>query len=126
MYKEPAVLLALIKVYTIPYHDRGHINVMLVFHRCTDSLQVMPGSSNETFPISDHTYHIGDMNVEEEGDMKEEGEVNMKTEQVIGSEEEECMDIKDEEGIYSEEEKEEAQDMDAKEEEEVDVQEEVS
>jgi hypothetical protein len=30
MYKAAAVLSALMKVYTIPYHDRGHINVMLV------------------------------------------------------------------------------------------------
>ena len=30
MYKAAAVLSALMKVYIIPRHDRGHINVMLV------------------------------------------------------------------------------------------------
>jgi len=28
----------------------GHINVMLVLQSCTDSLQVLPGSSSVTFP----------------------------------------------------------------------------
>jgi len=37
-------------LYTIPCHNTGHINVMLVLQSCTDSLQVLPGSSNETFP----------------------------------------------------------------------------
>ena len=31
MYKEAAVLLALMKMYTIPCHDKGHVNVMLVY-----------------------------------------------------------------------------------------------
>jgi len=30
MYKAATVLSALMKVYIIPRHDRGHINVMLV------------------------------------------------------------------------------------------------
>ena len=39
-------------VYTIPCHNTGHINVMLVLQSCTVSLQVLPGSSSETFPAS--------------------------------------------------------------------------
>jgi hypothetical protein len=31
MYKEAAVISALMKVYSIPCHDRGHINVMFGF-----------------------------------------------------------------------------------------------
>jgi len=32
----------------------GHINVMLVLQSCTDSLQILPGSSSETFPASSY------------------------------------------------------------------------
>jgi hypothetical protein len=78
---------------------------MLVLQSCTDSVQVLPGSSSEKFPSSsDGTLDIGNINVEEHVDVKEEEEeeeVNVKTEKVIGSEEEECIDIKDEGGIYS-------------------------
>jgi hypothetical protein len=123
--KEAAVLSVLKKDYTISCHDRGHINVMLVLQSSTDALQVLPGSSNETYPkSSDGTCHIGHINVEEDLDIKGEDEVNVKMEKVIVSEEEECIDIKDEQGIYSEEEEEE--DIDTKEDEDVDVKEEVS
>jgi len=30
----------------------GHINVVLILQSCTDSLQVQPGLSSETFPTS--------------------------------------------------------------------------
>ena len=108
------------KVYIIVCHERDHINVMVVLQSCTDSLQVQPGSSSETFPTSsDFTYDVGNVKVEEDIDIKEEeGEVNMKTE------EEECIDIKHENGIYSEEEEEE--DIDTKEDKNVGVKEEVS
>ena len=36
MYKAAAVLSALMKVYTIPCHNRGHINVMLVLQSSTE------------------------------------------------------------------------------------------
>jgi len=39
-------------LYTIPCYNAGHINVMLVLQRCTDSLKVLPGSSSEMFPTS--------------------------------------------------------------------------
>ena len=103
----------------------GHINVMLVLQSCTDPLQVMEGSSSETFPASsDGTYDVGNVKVEEDIDMPEFEVVNVKTETVIFSDEEECVDIKDKEGIYSEEEEEE--DIDTTEEKDVDVKEEVS
>ena len=106
----------------------GHINIMLVLQSCTDSLQVMAGSSNETFPsLSDGTYDVSNIKVEEGIIMQEEEEeVNVKTEVVIVSEEEECIDIKDNVGIYIEEEEEEEEDIDTKEEKDVDVKEEVS
>ena len=125
--KAAAVLSVLMKVYTIPCHDRGHINVMLVLQSCTDSLQVMAGSSSETFPASsDGEYDVGNVKFEEDLDIKEEEQVNVKTEKGIGSEEEECIDIKDEEDICSEEEKEEEEDIYMKEEENVDLKKQVS
>jgi len=93
-------------VYTITCHNTGHINVMLVLQSCTDSLQIMPSSSSETFPTSsDGTCDVSNVKVEEDLDMQGEEEVNVKTEK------EECIDIKQEDGIYIEEEKEE--DIDA-------------
>ena len=67
------VLLTLMNVYTIPCHDRGHINVTLVLQSRTDSLTVMAGSSTEIFPTSsDGTYDVGNMNVEDDVDIIEE------------------------------------------------------
>ena len=86
---------------------RGHFNVMLVLQSCTDSLQVLPGSSCEFPSSSDGTYGIGNIKFEEDIDIKEEEKVKVKAEKSIDSEEEECIDIKDEEGIHSEEEEEE-------------------
>jgi len=103
------VLSVLMKLYTIPWHDRGHINVKLVLQRCTDSLQVPSGSPSETFPSSsDGTYDVGNIKFEEELNIKDE--------------EEEFMDIKEEDGLYCEVEEE---DLAAKEEENIDIREEV-
>jgi hypothetical protein len=127
--KAAAVLSILMKVYTNPCHVRGHINFMLVLQSCTDPLQVLSGSSTETFPTTSYgTYDVGNVKVEEDLDMQEEEEeeMNVKTEKGIVSEEVECIDIKDEEGTYNEEEEEEEEDIDTKEEEDVDVNEEVS
>jgi len=105
------------KVCTIHFMTRGHFSVMLVLQSCTDPLQVLPGSSCETFPSSyDGTCDIGNIQFEEDVDVKEMEKLNVKTEKGIGSEEEECIDIKDEEGVHSEEE----------EEEDLDIEEEVS
>jgi len=126
LYTAAAVISVLMKVYTIPCHDRGHINVMLVLQGCTDSLQIMAHSSTETLPTSsDGTYDVGSMNVEEEVVIKGEEKMNVKTEKVICSEEEKCIDIKEEDIIYSEEEEEE-EDIDTQEEEKLALKEEVS
>ena len=52
MYKAAAVLSALMELYIIPCHDRGHINLMLVLQSCTDSLHILPGSSGESHAAS--------------------------------------------------------------------------
>ena len=57
------------KVYTIPCHNRGHINVMLVLQSCTDPLRVLPGSSSVTYATS---CNISNVKVEEDVDVKEE------------------------------------------------------
>ena len=126
--KAATVLSVLMKVYTIPCHDRGHINIMLVLQSSSDSLHILPSSCSETYAASsDGACHIGNMKVEDDVDMQEEEEeVNVKTEKGIGSEEEACIGIKDEEGIYSEEEEEWEDNIDIKEEEDVGVKEEVS
>jgi hypothetical protein len=85
MYKEAAVIAALMKVCSVPCHDRGHVNVMLVLQSCTDSLQVLPGSSSETFPTSsDGACNFSNIEVEEEVDVKEEGFIAIKEEVDIG------------------------------------------
>jgi len=120
IFRAATVLSVLMIVYTFPCHDTGHINVMLVLQSCTDSLQVLPGSSSETFPTpSDGTYDVSNVKVEEDLDMQGEEEVNVKTE------EEECIDIKHEDGIYIEEEGEEEKDIDTTED-DADVKEKVS
>jgi len=129
------VLSVLMKMYTIPHHDRGYLNVALVLQSSSDSLHILPGSSSDTCATSsDCAYDVGNMEVEEDLDMQEEEEeVNVKTEKGIGSEEEECLGIKDEEVVYSEEEvedvvikEEEVEVIHIKEEEDVGIKEEVS
>jgi hypothetical protein len=95
----------------------------LVLQSCTDPLQVLPGSSCETLPLSDGTYD-GNIKFEEVIHIKKKEKVDVKAEKGIDSEEEECIDIKDED-IRSQEEWEEDEDMGI-EEEGVDIKEEVS
>jgi len=118
--KTATVLSILMKVCTIPFHNTGHINVMLVLQSCTDPLHILPGSSSETFPTScDGTYDVSNVKVEVDLDMQGEEEVNVKTEV------EECIDIKHEDGICTEEGGEE-EETDTNEFEFVEVKEEVS
>ena len=72
MYKGAAVLSGLMKVYTIPYHDRGHVNVMLVLQSSSDSLHILPGSSSETNATSDGVCNFSSIEVEEDVDVIEE------------------------------------------------------
>jgi hypothetical protein len=73
MYKAATALSTLMKVYTIPCHDRGHINVMFVLQSCTDTLHILPSPSSETFPSSsDGACNLNNTEVEEDGDVIEE------------------------------------------------------
>ena len=116
--KAATVLSVLLKVRTIPHHDRGYLYVVLVLQTCSDSVHILPSTSSDTYAASsDCACHIGNMKVEEDLDMQEEEEeVNVKTEKGIGGEEDECIGIKDEEVRYSKEEEEEVDGIDIKEE----------
>jgi hypothetical protein len=118
--KTATIFSILMRVYAIPCHNTGHINVMLLLQSCADPLHILTGSSSETFPTSyDGTCDVSNVKVEEDLDMQRE-EVNVKTE------EEKFIDIKHEDGIYIEEEGEEEEETDTNEFEFVDVKEEVS
>jgi hypothetical protein len=122
IFKAATELSLLMKV-CILCNERGHFSVMLVLQNCTDCLQVLPGSSCETFPKSSNgTYDVSNVKVEEDIAIKEE--VDVKAEKDIGNGEEEWIHIKDEENIYSEEEGEE--DIDTIEDVDVNIKEEVS
>jgi len=124
IFKAATDLSVLMKVYIILCHERGNFSVMLVLQSGTDCVQVLPGSSCETFPKSSNgTYDVRSVKVEDDIDIKEVKDV--KAEKGIGNEEEECIDIKDEEGICSEEDEEE-EDIDTKEDGDVNIKEEVS
>jgi hypothetical protein len=74
MFKDTEVLSALMNVYSITCHDRGHINVMLVLQSSTDSLHFLPASSSGTFPTSaDGVCSFSNIKVKEDIDVKEEG-----------------------------------------------------
>jgi hypothetical protein len=90
MYLAAAVISALMKVYTIPCHDRGHINVILVLQSCTNSLHILPSSSGETFPTpSDGASNISNIEVKEDVDIKEEVFIAINEEAGIGIKQEE-------------------------------------
>ena len=62
------------KVYTILCHDGGHIIVILVLQKRTDSLHIQPGSSGESHATSsDDVCNFSNMEVEEDIDVKGEG-----------------------------------------------------
>ena len=90
MYKAAAVLSALMKVYIIPCHDRGHINVMLVLQSCTDSLHVLPGSSGESHATSsDGMCNFSNIKVEVDVDVIEEDFISANEEVDVGIKQEE-------------------------------------
>ena len=56
----------------------GHINVMLVSQSCTDSLQVLPFSSSETFPTpSDGTCNVSNTAVQQDVVVVEERSISV-------------------------------------------------
>jgi len=63
---------------------------MLVLQSCTDSLQVMAGSSNQTFPTSsDGTYNVSNIEVEEDIVVKDEGFIAITEEAAVRIKQEE-------------------------------------
>jgi hypothetical protein len=85
MYKPAAVLSDLMKVYTIPCHYRGHINVMLVLQSCTDSLHILPGSSGESHATSsERVCNFSNTEVQEDIHVIEEGFIAVNEEADIG------------------------------------------
>ena len=68
------VIVSVTQQHSDLYHaqtNTGHINVMLVLQSCKNSLQVLPGSSGETFPTSsDGTCDVGNVEVEADLDMQ--------------------------------------------------------
>ena len=68
----------------------GHINVVLVLQSCTDSLQVLPGSSSETFPSSsDGTCDVSNTAVQQDTVVVEVGFMAVNEEAPIGIKQEE-------------------------------------
>jgi hypothetical protein len=91
MYKGAAVLSALMKLYAIPFLDRGHINIMLVLQSCTDPLQILPGSSSENYATSfDGACNFSKLEVEGDVDVIEgvftainkEADIDIKQEEI--------------------------------------------
>jgi hypothetical protein len=90
MDKAAAVLSAVMKVYIIPCHDRGHISVVLALQSCTDSLHILPGSSGESHTSSnDGACNFSNIQVEDYVDVKEVGPIAINEEADIGIKEEE-------------------------------------
>ena len=88
--KAAAVLSALMKVYTLPCHDRGYINIILVLQTCTDSLHILPGSSGESHATSsDGACNSSNIEVEEDADIIEEAFIAVNEEGNIGIKQEE-------------------------------------
>ena len=77
-------------LYTIPCYNTGHINVILVLQSCTDSLQVLPGSSSETFPSpSDGTCDVSNTAVQQDVVVVEERFMTVNEEEPTGIKQEE-------------------------------------
>ena len=72
MYKSATVLSVLMKVYTIPCHDRVYLYVVLVLQSCSDSLHILPGASSETNATSGGVCNFGSIEVEQDIDVIEE------------------------------------------------------
>jgi len=90
IFRAASVLSVLMIVYTIPCHDTGHINVMLVLQSCTDSLQVLPGSSSETFPApSDGTFDVSNTAIQQDVFVVEEYSIAVNEQAPIGIKQEE-------------------------------------
>ena len=106
MYKGAAISSAFMKVYAIPCHDRGHINFTMVLQSCTDSLQFLPGSSNEKYATpSDGVCNSSSVEVKENVDVIEEGFTTVNKELDMGMKQEEIPKHRNFSGIKSESDK---------------------
>ena len=87
--KATTVLSVLIKVYVIPCHDRGYINVVLVLQSCSDSVHILPGSSSETNATSGGVFNFSNIEDEEDVDVIEEFFISINEEVDRGIKQEE-------------------------------------
>jgi len=90
--KAATVLSALMKVYTIPCRDRGHINVVLVLQSCSDSLHILPILSSDTNATSDSVCNFSNMESKQDVDVievfmsiNEEVDRGLKQEEILGA-----------------------------------------
>ena len=75
---------------TIPCHDGGHINFMLVSQSCTDPLHILPDSSSEKCATpSDGTCNSSNLEVERDVDVIEERFIAINKEADVGTKQEE-------------------------------------
>jgi len=90
--KAATVLPVLMKVFTIPCHDRDYINVVLVLQSCSDPLHIVPGVSSDTNATSGGVCNFrnrefeGDVDVIEEifVAIHEEMDRSIKEEEIAG------------------------------------------
>ena len=70
--KAATLLPVLMKVCTIPCHDRGYLYVVLVLQSCSDSLHILPSTSSQTNAPSGGVCNFSNTDVEEDVDVIEE------------------------------------------------------
>jgi len=70
--KAATILAVLMKVYTIPHHDRDYLYVVLVLQSCSDSMHILPCSSSQTNAPSGGVCNFSNTDVEEDIDVIEE------------------------------------------------------
>ena len=59
-------LSVMLKVYTIPHHDRGYLYVVLVLQSCRYSLHILPSLSTETNALSGGVCNFSNTDDEED------------------------------------------------------------
>jgi len=87
--KVATVLGVLMKVCTIPHHDRGYLYVVLVLQSCSDSLHILPSSSSQTNATSGAVCNFSNTEVEEDVDVIEEMFISINEELDRGIKQEE-------------------------------------
>ena len=77
------------KLYTIPCHERGHINVMLVLQSSNDPLHIVRSSSSDTCATSGGVCNFSKDEIEEDIDVIEEVFISINEEVDRGIKQEE-------------------------------------